>query len=173
MVLLLARLVLNVLGLGLLKSLLMVLLLARLVLNVLGLLSLVDRGIAHELVILLLGLSFCSAGLRLKTSKIRLDDFDHADDTAVLGTHALVWLIEDLRLLYKGRGLCGFGVEFLEHAEGLGNCSLGILGILDRDSVLCLLFLADTGGLGDCSIKLCYSFCKIRNFFRELRNRCF
>merc|ERR1719408_995691 len=80
--------------LGLLESLLMILLLARLVLDVLGLLSLVDRGIAHELVILLLGLSFSGAGLRLETSEVGLDDFNHANDSAVLGTHALVWLIE-------------------------------------------------------------------------------
>merc|ERR1719321_613958 len=173
MVLLLARLVLNVLGLGLFKSLLMVLLLARLVLNVLGLLSLVDRGIAHELIILLLGLSFCGTGLRLETSKVRLDDFNHAHNAAILGTHALVWLIEDIWLLYKGCGLCSLGIEFLEHAESLGHCSLGILGILDRDSVLCLLFLADAGGLGDCSIKLSNGFRKICDFLGELCNRCF
>merc|ERR1719473_904543 len=69
-------------GLGLLKSLLMVLLLARLVLDVFGLLRLVDARVRHELVVLLLRFSLRSAGLRLEPGKIRLDDFDHAHNTS-------------------------------------------------------------------------------------------
>merc|ERR1719473_91754 len=87
-------------GLGLLKSLFMVLLLARLVLNVLGLLRLVDARVGHELVVLLLRLSFGCAGLGFEPSKIGLDDFDHANDPSVLRSHALVWLIKDLWLLH-------------------------------------------------------------------------
>merc|ERR550537_429950 len=55
----------------LLEGLLLVLLLARLVLDVLRLLRLVNRGVGHELVILLLRLSLCSACLRLEASEVR------------------------------------------------------------------------------------------------------
>merc|ERR1719311_272995 len=65
--------------LGLLESLLVVLLLTRFVLNVLGLLGLVDRRVAHELIILLLCLCLSCAGLRLKAGEIRLDDFNHTN----------------------------------------------------------------------------------------------
>merc|ERR1719263_859278 len=75
-------------SLGLLKSLLVVLLLARLVFDVLGLLSLVDRRVAHEFIILLLCL--CCTGLGLKSGEIRLDDLDHTNYSAVLRAHALV-----------------------------------------------------------------------------------
>merc|ERR550514_2204078 len=73
----------------------------------------------------------------------------------------------------KGCGLCSFGIKLLKDAESLCNCCLGILGILDCDGVLCLLLLADTGGLGDCSIELSYCFGQIRDFFSELCNGCF
>merc|ERR1719159_1830764 len=108
----------------------MVLLLAGLVLDVLGLLSLVNAGVGHELVILLLRLCLSSAGLRLKTCKVGLDDLDHPHNAAILGAHALVRLIENLRLLHECSGLSGFCVELLEHAEGLSDSSLSILGIL-------------------------------------------
>merc|ERR1719454_2544637 len=55
--------------LGFLERLLMVLLLSGLVLDVLGLLSLVHRRITHEFVVLLLCLSFGSAGLGLEACK--------------------------------------------------------------------------------------------------------
>merc|ERR1719146_440991 len=106
MVLLLARLVLDVLGLLRLvhagiRHEFIVLLLARLVLDVLGLLSLVHAGIRHEFIVLLLRLCLSCAGPRLKTGEIGLDDLDHTYDTTVLRAHALVWLIEDLWLLNK------------------------------------------------------------------------
>merc|ERR1719324_326663 len=98
-------------SLGFLKSLLSVLLLARLVLDVFGLLGLVDAGVGHELIVLLLRLSFGGAGLRLEPGKIRLDNFDHANNTAILRAHAFVWLVEYLWLLHEGCGLCSLGVK--------------------------------------------------------------
>merc|ERR1719375_969066 len=156
--------------LGLLEGLLMVLLLARLVLDVLGLLSLVHGRIAHELIILFLGLCFCSAGLRFKACEIRLDDLDHTNDTSIFATHALVWLIKDLRLLHEGGGLSSLGIEILEHAERLGHCSLCILGILDGDGVLRFLLLSHTGRFCNCSIKFGNCLSKICDLFSELCN---
>merc|ERR1719375_1077199 len=159
--------------LGLLEGLLMVLLLARLVLDVLGLLSFVHGRIAHELIILFLGLCFGSAGLRFEACEIRLDDLDHTNDTSIFAAHALVWLIEDLWLLHEGGGLSSLGIKIFQHTECLGNRSLRILGILDGDSVLRLLFLANAGGFGNCSVKLGNCLSKVSDLFRELCNACF
>merc|ERR1719428_2195612 len=156
----------------LLQCLLLILLLTRLVLNVLRLLGLVNRGVTHELVILLLRLGLSSARLRLQTCKVRLDHLNHANNATVLCPHALVGLVKDLRLLHKGCGLCSLGVKLLEHTEGLCNCSLCILGVLDCDGVLCLLLLAHAGGLGHSRIKLSNSLGELSNLLSELGNGC-
>merc|ERR1719428_867826 len=152
----------------LLKRLLLVLLLARLVLNVLRLLSLVNRGITHEFVVLLLSFCLCSACLGLKTCKVRLDDLNHANHTTILRTHALVGLVKDLGLLHERRGLGSLSIELFEHTQRLGNCGLCILGILNGHGVLCLLFLTDTGGLCYCSIKFCNSFGELSDLLGQL-----
>merc|ERR1719335_716319 len=155
----------------LLEGLLLVLLLPRLVLDVLRFLGLVNRGVAHELVVLLLCLCLGSTCLRLKPCKIRLDHLNHANHTSILGTHTLVGLIKDLRLLHQGSSLCSLGIELFEHTECLGNGGLGILGILDSHSVFCLLLLADTSGLCHRGIKLCNGLGELSDFFRQLGNR--
>merc|ERR1719313_2792389 len=111
----------------LLERLLLILLLGALVLNVLGFLSLVDRRVSHELVVLLLCLGFRSTCLRLEPSEIALDYFDHADNAAILASHTLVGLVEDLRLLHQRRGIRSLGIEILQHAERLSDCSLSVL----------------------------------------------
>merc|ERR1719160_909109 len=156
--------------LGLLESLLMVLLLARLVLNVLGLLGLVHRGVTHELIILFLCLCLGGACLGLKAGKIRLNDFDHTNYTTILRAHALVGFIKDLRLLHKGSCLGSFCVKVFQHAEGLGHGCLCILGVLDSDCVLGLLLLTNTGGFCYCSIELSHRLSKVCDFLGELRN---
>merc|ERR1719321_328190 len=158
-------------GLLLLKGLLLVLLLPRLVLDVLCLLGLVHRRIAHELVILLLCLRFCSTGLRLEARKVRLDHLDHANHATVLCTHALVGFVKDLRLLHKGGGLRSLGVKLLQNAELLRHCGLRILGILDRDSVLCFLLFADTCCLCDSRIELRHSLGQFSDLLGELCDR--
>merc|ERR1719160_2051608 len=157
-------------SLSLLKSLLVVLLLAGLVLDVLGLLSLVDRGVAHEFIILLLCLCLGCTGLGLKAGKIGLDDLDHTNYTTILRLHALVGFIEDLGLLHEGCCLCGFCVKIFQHREGLRHGSLCILGILDCHSVLGFFLLTDTGGRCHGSIKLSHRLGKISDLLGELRN---
>merc|ERR1719235_942394 len=111
----------------LLERLLLILLLGAPVLNVLGFLSLVDRRVSHELVVLLLCLGFRGTCLRLEPSEIALDYFDHADNAAILASHALVRLVENFWLLHKRRRIRSLGVEILQHAERLSDCSLSVL----------------------------------------------
>merc|ERR1719451_194080 len=160
-------------SLGLLQSLLVVLLLARLVLDVLGLLSLVDRGVAHEFIILLLCLCLGCTGLGLKAGEIGLDDLDHTNNATILRAHTLVGFIEDLRLLHEGSCLRSFCVKIFQHAESLGHSSLCILGILDCHCVLGLFLLADTGGRCHSSVKLSHGLGEISDLLSELRNACF
>merc|ERR1719313_2068569 len=73
------------------QSLFLILLLGRLVFNVSALLCLVDLRIRHELIVFLLRSCFRCLGVCLKAGKIRLDHFEHANNTAALTTHSLVW----------------------------------------------------------------------------------
>merc|ERR1719199_671051 len=133
----------------LLEGLTLVLLLHGLVLDVLGLLGLVDGGVVHELVILLLGLGLGGGGLGFQAGEVGLDHLQHTDDTTVLGLHTLVLGVEDLRLLQQSGGFTGLGVEFLEDFSGLGDGGLGFLGVLGGGGVLFLLLTTDLSGLSD------------------------
>merc|ERR1719158_252794 len=155
-------------SLGLLKSLLMILLLARLVLDVLGLLSFVDTRVRHEFVVLLLSFSLSCTSFRFKAGKIRLNDLNHTNYASILRAHTLVGFVKDFWLLHKGCGLSSFGIELLEHAEGLRNSSLCILGVFDGNCVLRFLLLANTGCIGHGGVKFCNCFGKVRDLLSEL-----
>merc|ERR1719375_791583 len=157
-------------GLLLLERLLLVLLLGALVLNIRSLLRLVHRRVSHELIVLLLRLRFRSAGLRLETREVALDHFDHANDTAVLATHTLVRLVEDLRLLDERSGIRRLRIEVLEHAERLRDGGLCSLRVCNGDRVFLLLFFADAGRLGNSSIELGNGLRQLSDLFRELSN---
>merc|ERR1719428_172596 len=124
---------------------------ARLVLNRGRFSLLVNFGVAHEGVVLALRSRLRGGGLRFQSCEIRLDNFHHADNTSIVISHALVRLVEDWGciswLLHECCRLAGLLVEFLEHGQGLSYCSLCDLCILDGLSILCLLLLAELGGL--------------------------
>merc|ERR1719235_1859441 len=118
---------------------------------------------------------FCASAsastcFRLQPCEVALDHLDHADNAAILAAHALVWLVEDLRLLHKRRCIGSLGVEVLEHAERLSNSSLCVLRVLDRDRVFCLLLLTDARRLRDSGVELGNGLGEFSDLLRELRN---
>merc|ERR1719162_572077 len=115
-------------GLLLSEGLRLILLLGALVLNGRGLSGLVNLGILHEGVVLLLGGGLTCVGVCGQAGEVGLNHLEHADDTAALGAHALVGLVEDLRglwlLLDESSCLGCLGVELLEDGQGLGDGNL-------------------------------------------------
>ena len=150
---------------------LLVLLLHGLVLDVRGLLLLVDRGVVHELVVLLLRLCLRLRGLRLKPGKVRLDFLQHPDHPATLALHARVRLVEDLRLLEERRGHRRLSIELPQNSERLRNRGLRLLRVLDRLRVLRLLLLPNRCGRRHCLVKSRNRRSELGNLLRQLRDR--
>merc|ERR1719506_2774383 len=156
------------------QSSLLVGLLRRLVLHVLRVRRTVHRRLTRELVESLLRLSLRRLRVRLQTGEVRLDHLKHANNTAVLGLHARVGLIEDLRLLLaleKRRRLRRLLVELLQHRQRLGNRGLGLHGVLDSLLVRRLLLLADGRRLSHRLVDLRDLGREVRDLLRQLRDR--
>merc|ERR1719387_2466269 len=90
--------------------------------------------------------------------------------SARLTAHARVRRVEGLRrvilrplALHERRRRRGLGVEVLENGKGLRDCSLRLLGILNRRLVLLLLLLTHLRGLG-------HGLVDLRDARREVRD---
>merc|ERR1719313_3281019 len=156
------------------QSSLLVGLLRRLVLHVLRVRRTVHRRLARELVEGLLRLGLRRLRVRLKASEVRLDHLEHANHAAVLGLHARVGLIEDLRLLLaleKRRRLRRLLVELLQHRQRLGNGGLGLHGVLDSLLVRRLLLLTDRRSLSHRLVDLRDLCREVGDLLRQLRDR--
>merc|ERR1719506_76732 len=156
------------------QSSLLVRLLRRLVLHVLRVRRAVHRRLAIELVERFLRLGLPRLRVRLKAGEVRLDHLEHANHTTVLGLHARVGLIEDLRLLLaleKCRRLRRLLVELLENRERLSDRGLSLDGILNRLLVRRLLLLADGRRLSHRLVDLRDLGRQVRDLLRQLRDR--
>merc|ERR1719313_638549 len=170
------ELLLRTFQVGLLRgqSSLLVRLLRRLVLDVLRVRRTVHRRLARELVESLLRLGLRRLRVRLQAGEVRLDHLEHANHTTVLGLHARVGLIEDLRLLLaleKRRRLRRLLVELLQHRQRLSNRGLGLHGVLHRLLVRRLLLLADRRRLSHRLVDLRDLGREVRDLLRQLRDR--
>merc|ERR1719313_2221358 len=157
------------------QSSLLVRLLRRLVLHVLRVRRTVHRRLARELVEGLLRLSLRRLRVRLKAGEVRLDHLKHANHATVLGLHARVGLVEDLRLLLaleKRRRLRRLLVELLQHRQRLSDRGLSLHGVLNRLLVRRFLLRADGRCLSHRLVDLRDLGREVRDLLRQLRDRC-
>ena len=93
---------------------------------------------AERSLVLLRGLVLGRVRLRLQAGKVRADDLEEAHHAAGAVSHARVRALEglgriNLRLLrlHQRSRLGGLRVEVLEHVQGGGHRSLGLLRVLE------------------------------------------
>merc|ERR1719195_372312 len=73
--------------------------------------------------------------------------------------------------LQQGCRLASFSIKFFQYCQSLCNCSLSLLGILDGQLILCLLFLPNFGCFCHSGIEVRNGLAQFSNLFGELCNR--